>query len=61
MAVIFGSLGAFVLIVAIAAVCCVLHFVVLNAWAVKNTTIRRRKSVILKNLTKTLAACILKV
>lgn len=61
MAVIFGSLDAFVLIVAIAAVCCVLHFVVLNAWAVKNTTIRRRKSVILKNLTKTLAACILKV
>ncbi len=46
MAVIFGSLGAFVLIVAIAAVCCVLHFVVSNAWAVKNTTIRRRKSVI---------------
>ena len=52
MAVIFGSLGAFVLIVAIAVVCCVSHFVVLNAWTVKNTTIRRRKSVILKKLDK---------
>ena len=34
------KLGAFVLIVAIVAVCCVSHFVGFsNAWAVQNTTI----------------------
>ncbi len=55
MVVIFGSLGAFALIVAIVAVCCVSHFVGFsNAWAVKNTTIRRRKSKICKKILKKL-------
>ena len=44
MAVIFGSVGAFALIVAIVAVCCVSNFVGFpECVGVKNTTIRRRK------------------
>ena len=44
MAVIFGSVDAFALIVAIVVVCCVSHFVGFpECVGVKNTTIRRRK------------------
>ena len=53
MVVIFGSLGAFALIVAIVAVCCISHFVGFsNAWAVKNTTIRRKNPQFAKKILK---------
>ena len=55
MPAIFGSLGAFALIVAIVAVCCVSHFVGFsNAWAVKNTTIRRKNPQFAKKFKKRL-------
>lgn len=45
MAVIFGSVGAFALIVAIVAVICVWHFVgISECVGSKNSTIQRRKS-----------------